>query len=88
LWGGLSYIRAKGWPRKLVTSLTTTKRVPLAERAPCLPMGLVTIGKTSLLFMTMIPGDTLEPQWPTLDAESKVNIQRSLNEAILVLRGI
>jgi aminoglycoside phosphotransferase len=64
----------------------------LAERAPSLPaprcMGLVTIGKKSLLFMTKIPGDTLERRWPTLDPESKVDIQRSLNEAISTLRDI
>jgi len=64
----------------------------LAENAPSFPaprcMGLVTIGRRSLLFMTKIPGDTLEHRWPTLDAGSKVGIQRSLNEAISILRGI
>jgi aminoglycoside phosphotransferase len=64
----------------------------LAERAPSLPaprcMGLITIGKKSLLFMTKIPGDTLEHRWPTLNAESKVDIQRSLNEAVSILRNI
>lgn len=64
----------------------------LAERAPSLRaprcLGFVTIGKKSLLFMTKIPGDTLERRWPTLNAESKVYLQWSLDEAISKLRGI
>jgi len=64
----------------------------LAERAPSLPaprcMGLITIGKKSLLFMTKIPGDTLERRWATLNTESKVDIRRSLDEAISILRSI
>ena len=64
----------------------------LAEYAPSLPaprcMGLVTISKKFLLFMTKIPGNTLEHRWPSLSAESKLDIQRSLNEAISILRGM
>jgi len=50
-------------------------------------LGLVTIGQKSLLFATMIPGDTLECWWPILNAESKVDIQRSSSEAIQIVPG-
>ena len=64
----------------------------LEERFPSFPaprcLGQVAIGRKSLLFMTKIPGSTLESRWPTLSTQSKVDIQLSLNRAILVLRGV
>lgn len=64
----------------------------LEERLPAFPaprcLGLISIGRVSLLFMTKIPGDTLESRWPTLSMQSKAEIQQSLNIAISVLRGV
>jgi len=64
----------------------------LEERAPSLPaprcMGLLTIGRRSLLFMTKVLGDTLESRWTDLSAQSKTDIQKSLSDAISVLRSI
>jgi len=64
----------------------------LKDRFPSFPvphcLGLAAIGRKSLLFMTKIPGGTLESRWPTLSTQSKVDIQQSLNRAILVLRGV
>ncbi|KAF9793248.1 kinase-like protein [Thelephora terrestris] len=64
----------------------------LENHAPTLPaprcMGFLTIGRRSLLFMTKIPGDTLQNRWSTLSAQAKLGIQQSLSEAISVLRNI
>ena len=64
----------------------------LAECTPSVPaprcMGLVTIGKKSLLFMTEISGDTLECRWPTLNAASKIDLQQSLNKVTSILRSV
>ena len=50
----------------------------LEERFPSFPaphcLGLVIMGRKSLLFMTKIPGSTLESRWPTLSTQSKVDI--------------
>lgn len=64
----------------------------LENHAPALPaprcLGLLTIGRRSLLFMTKVPGDTLESRWTNLSAQSKTDIQQSLSEVISVLRNI
>ncbi|XP_006457083.1 hypothetical protein AGABI2DRAFT_78938 [Agaricus bisporus var. bisporus H97] len=52
------------------------------------PLGLVTINSTSFLFMTRIPGITLETKWPSLSVEAKARIQNSLNETLLTLRQL
>ena len=64
----------------------------LEAHAPTLPaprcMGLLSIGRHSLLFMTRIPGDPLESRWTGLSAQSKVDIQQSLDKTISVLRSL
>jgi hypothetical protein len=63
----------------------------LEEHFPTFPaphcLGLVSLGWVSLLFMTKIPGNTLESRWPTLSTQSEAEIRQSLNAAILVLRN-
>ena len=53
----------------------------LENHAPALPaprcLGLLTISRRSLLFMTKVPGDTLESRWTNLSAQSKTDIQQS-----------
>lgn len=64
----------------------------LEERVPSIPapraLGLITVGSTSFLFMTLIPGATLEARWPSLSAEAKTDIRRAVDKHLLVLRQI
>lgn len=56
----------------------------LAEHAPNVPvprtLGLVKVGRMYYLFMTSIPGQTLESAWTTLDTVEKFSIQMKLEE--------
>lgn len=64
----------------------------LEERVPSIPapraLELITVGSTSFLFITLIPGATLEARWPSLSAEAKTDIRRALDKHLLVLRQI
>lgn len=64
----------------------------LEERVPSIPapraLGLITVGSTSFLFMTLIPGATLEARWSSLSAEAKTDIRRAVDKHLLVLRQI
>ena len=64
----------------------------LAEHAPEVPfpkpLGLITLEKMAYIFMSFIPGPTLETAWPQLLSEQKVSIRRQLNFIFLKLRGL
>ncbi|KAI0074720.1 kinase-like protein, partial [Panus rudis PR-1116 ss-1] len=64
----------------------------LEERIPSIPapraLGLVRVGTTLFLFMTLIPGVTLESRWPSLSKEAKIHVQHSLDEHFLALRQL
>ncbi|KAF8584452.1 kinase-like protein [Ramaria rubella] len=51
-------------------------------------LGLITVGSTSFMFMTMIPGTTLETRWPSLSPEAKTLIRRVLDENLIALREL
>ena len=57
----------------------------LADHSPDVPapqaLGLVRVGHTSYLFMTLIPGQTVASVWATLDTTENVSIQMKLEEA-------
>ncbi|KAI9732518.1 MAG: hypothetical protein M1834_003853 [Cirrosporium novae-zelandiae] len=52
------------------------------------PLGLVKIDRTSYIFMTFIPGRTLDKVWPQLVEEQKIAISHQLNDLLLKLRKI
>jgi len=62
----------------------------LEKRLPTIPtpraLGLITIASTSFMFMTMIPGVTLEKRWPSLSTEAKMHIRCVLAETLAGLR--
>ncbi|KAJ5392218.1 hypothetical protein N7509_007708 [Penicillium cosmopolitanum] len=64
----------------------------VAERAPGIPAprnhGFIILGRYSVLFMTHIPGTTLEKVWPSLYHEDKLSIQRQLEKIFLELRAL
>ncbi|KAI0755089.1 hypothetical protein C8Q80DRAFT_1142892 [Daedaleopsis nitida] len=47
--------------------------------------GCIKIGCTTFMFMTLVPGATLEARWHTLSAEAKQHIQRTLEQHYFVL---
>lgn len=52
------------------------------------PLGMVTFGERySLLFMTLMPGTTLETVWPTLDHSLKCSVQAQLDCIFTCLRS-
>ncbi|PIL29391.1 hypothetical protein GSI_09443 [Ganoderma sinense ZZ0214-1] len=52
------------------------------------PLGLINIGPISLMFMTIIPGDTLETRWQSLSVEAKGRIRRILDDHLATLRRL
>jgi hypothetical protein len=64
----------------------------LAEQAPDVaaprPLGMLRMRGTSFMFMTFVPGTTLEERWPSLSPDAKNHIRRRLNDALAVLRSI
>lgn len=64
----------------------------LEERIPAIPvpraLGLVTVGATAFMFMTFIPGTTLEERWPSLSPEAKEKIREVLDANLLALRRV
>lgn len=64
----------------------------LDEHVPGIPapraLGLVEVESTSFMFMTRIPGTTLETCWPSLTSEAKKHVQRLLDKNFAVLREL
>lgn len=62
----------------------------LEEQVPGLPasraLSLVKLGSTSFMFVTLIPGATLESRWPSLSAVAKANLRRDLDKSLCLLR--
>ncbi|EJF59711.1 kinase-like protein [Dichomitus squalens LYAD-421 SS1] len=52
------------------------------------PLGLIAIGPTSFMFMTKIPGATLETRWPSLPADAKAHIRCLLDQQLSDLRTL
>ena len=57
--------------------------VPVPE-----PLGALASGKTVYLFMTFIPGPTLESVWPQLPDGQKISLRNELNAILLRLRQL
>lgn len=64
----------------------------LEEHKPIIPaprsLGLVRLGKCFLLFMSLVPGTTLEAVWPELDNSLKRSVQEQLNGIFIELRTL
>ncbi|OJD20253.1 hypothetical protein ACJ73_08412 [Blastomyces percursus] len=64
----------------------------LADRVPHLPIprthGLIQLGKFRAMFMSYIPGVTLDKVWPCLSHGAKVSIQKQLDRIFSQLRGL
>lgn len=64
----------------------------LAEKAPEIPAprvhGRISLGPFTVIFMTLIPGITLEEAWEFLTKEDKSSIQQELEKIFLRLRSI
>jgi hypothetical protein len=50
------------------------------------PLGLITMGTVSYIFMSFIPGMTLDKVWPSLCESQKETISSQLNDLFLQLR--
>lgn len=53
-----------------------------------MPLGLVNSEETAYIFMSFIPGITLDKIWSTLCQEQKVSISSQLNDILLKMRGL
>ncbi|KAF4593581.1 hypothetical protein EYR40_008368 [Pleurotus pulmonarius] len=51
------------------------------------PLGFVSLGSVGLMFMTQIPGVTLEARWPTLTTEQRADVRQLLDDSLRVLRS-
>ncbi|OBZ65663.1 hypothetical protein A0H81_14363 [Grifola frondosa] len=51
-------------------------------------LGLVTIGPTSYMFSTLVPGETLEKRWPDLMKDQKTSVCYQLNDMMSQLRRL
>lgn len=64
----------------------------LEERIPSIPapraLGLITVGPIAFMFMTLIPGSTLEARWPSLSSDAKRKIRGVLDTNLLTLRQV
>ncbi|EER41375.1 conserved hypothetical protein [Histoplasma capsulatum H143] len=64
----------------------------LADHVPELPIprvhGLITLGNFHAMFMSYIPGITLDTAWPDLSHEAKLSLQRQLNWISSQLRNL
>jgi hypothetical protein len=49
-------------------------------------LGLVTIGSKSCMFMTRIPGETLEKRWPEMQEGQKREVLALINQMLIALR--
>ena len=57
--------------------------IPLPE-----PLGLITSNKTAYIFMSFIPGKTIDKVWSKMHQEQKLSISEQLNDAFLKLRAL
>ncbi|KAK6516477.1 hypothetical protein TWF506_006384 [Arthrobotrys conoides] len=75
---------------KTLTEYTTL--LYLQEHRPGIPVpkphGLIISGNYSYIFMSYVPGVTLDKAWPTLSHSNKLYIQQTLNDFSLDLRKI
>jgi hypothetical protein len=64
----------------------------LEEHKPTIPaprpLGLVRLSKCFLVFMSLVPGTTLEAVWPKLDDSLKRSVQEQLNGIFIELRSL
>jgi aminoglycoside phosphotransferase (APT) family kinase protein len=64
----------------------------LEEHKPTIPaprpLGLVRVGDCFLVFMSLVPGTTLEAVWPKLDDSLKRSVQEQLNDIFIELRSL
>jgi hypothetical protein len=64
----------------------------LAQKVPDIPapkpLGLIVIGDTSYIFISFIPGETLDKVWSTMSENQKNSISDQLNELFLELRQL
>lgn len=64
----------------------------LAEKAPELPIprphGLIMLGHIGAMFMSYVPGTTLNQVWPRLSHEGKLSIQNQMENIFSSLRGL
>jgi len=54
------------------------ERFPTSIPAPC-ALGLITVGRLSFMFITIVPGVSLESRWPSMSMEAKARIRRTLD---------
>ncbi|KAH6864818.1 hypothetical protein BKA58DRAFT_423328 [Alternaria rosae] len=52
------------------------------------PHGLIRLGKCFLVFMSLVPGTTLEAVWPELDDVLKRSVQAQLNDIFIEVRSL
>jgi aminoglycoside phosphotransferase (APT) family kinase protein len=52
------------------------------------PLGLVRFGECVLLFISLMPGTTLETAWHELDSSLKRSVQEQLNDIFVELRSL
>ena len=52
------------------------------------PLGLIVSNGTSYIFMSFVPGLTLDTIWPQLSIKEKVSISHQLNDWLLKLRAL
>ncbi|KAI4688456.1 hypothetical protein J4E81_008053 [Alternaria sp. BMP 2799] len=52
------------------------------------PLGLARLGDCFLVFMTLMPGTTLEAVWPKLDDSLKRSVQAQLNDIFIEVRSL
>ncbi len=64
----------------------------LVQHAPDIPapkpLGLVSSNRTSYIFMSFVPGLTVNQIWPQLSRDQKASISDQLNDALLRLRAL
>ncbi|KAI0664573.1 kinase-like protein [Cubamyces menziesii] len=64
----------------------------LETNFPSLPaprtFGMVVVGHTSFMFMSVVQGTTLETRWPSLSAENKAEIRDTLDQQLVLIRQL
>ena len=52
------------------------------------PLGAIRVGVKTCVFMTLVPGETLEKRWPFLTANQKKTVSSQLDDMFAKIRGI
>lgn len=52
------------------------------------PLGYMTLGSISCMFMTRLPGDTLQDRWTTMNVQEKMHVRLLLDNMLLDLRKV